>query len=184
MKKLAVEKIDLVVVLFLSCFALFAQETKSKNELERVTKGEEPTKITNSIKRDFPTSHLYELDYFPSTLMAQYWSIEFDENRHHPHQYYQARLYCNHDLVEVLYEDNGNLISSKVKEHFIDCSREIKNVVSTEYNGWTVNPIVEKIEFPMAHHKTVYFAEIEKGHHAKKIALDANGSILKEFNLM
>ena len=183
MKKLGVEKIGLVGVLLISCSVIFAQE-KSKKELEKVITGEEPSKIKASIKRDFPTSSLYELDYFPSTLMTQYWSIKFDENKQHPHQYFQASLYCNHDLVEVLYEDNGRMISSKVREHFIDCSREIKNVVSSTYNGWTVNPIVERIEFPMAHHKTIYYAEIEKGHHAKKIALDEGGSVLKEFNLM
>ncbi|MDO7852467.1 hypothetical protein [Hymenobacter convexus] len=178
-------KTTLITLLFASASlgAAWAQApgTAKTVTIHHVKKGQEPQKVMSALEKDFPGSIVQDMSAIPGSLYGQEWSVtEAKPTGNQDNlQYYQVNASSKGMKYTAVYDQDGNLISSRRVLKDTPLPIEAMKNVATQFPDWKVIGNKEKFTIHKDHDKVAYKVEIQKGQEIKKVFLDENGRITR-----
>ena len=164
--------------------AAMAQEGSKTFTLKAVKKGEEPKEVMDAIRQDFPKAIVGDLDFLPTKLYGEQWSVVLDDesNGAEP-DLYHVHLKQGKQNYEAVYDKSGKVLSSKLLIDQAMLPTDVTATVSSKYPGWKIVKDGEKITTKEGVVKEAYHVEIKKDKAYRSLFLDTGGKVIKDVRL-
>ncbi|HKZ38139.1 MAG TPA: hypothetical protein VJ184_10830 [Chryseolinea sp.] len=174
--------------IFFFCFILLAgmKFAQAQNQSETLTikavkKGEEPEKVMDAIKADFPKAIVTDLSILPAKLYGEYWSVSLNDNLGgKTPDLYLVNLKETNEVYKAVYDKDGKIKSSKLIIKQAQLPADVTSTIAIKYPDWTIIKDLEKITNKEGKIKEVYHVGIEKNKMHRSLFLDSGGKLIKD----
>jgi hypothetical protein len=174
--------------IFFSCLILLAgtafAQAQSESEtltIRAVKKGEEPKKVMDAIKQDFPKAIVQDLSMLPAKLYGENWSVVLDDKLDGATpDLYLVDLKETNQLYKAVYDKDGKIKSSKLIIKQAQLPKDVTSTISKKYPDWTIIKDLEKITNREGKIKEVYHVGIAKNKMHRSLFLDTGGKLIKD----
>lgn len=174
----------IALVFLLACWALGASAQEKRLTVEKVKKGEEPEKVMEAIKTDFPGAITKDLSFLPAKLYGEEWNVDLQGDEVNDVKYYQVDIKAENRDYTAVYDAKGDLLSSKQVIHNAKLPPPINEALK-KFQGWHIDKSHEIIKYSGKHSSDTYRVKMQKGGQHKNVYLDANGNIINtKFSLI
>jgi hypothetical protein len=158
--------------------AQIAHETLT---IKAVKKGEEPKKVMDAIKQDFPKAIVTDLSILPAKLYGENWSVSLKDNLDgETPDLYLVNLKETNEVYKAVYDKDGKIKSSKLVIKKAQLPKDVTSTIAKKYPDWTVVKDLEKITNREGKIKEVYHVGIQKNKMHRSLFLDTSGKLIKD----
>ena len=174
--------------IFFFCLVLLAGMTFAQAQIasetltiKAVKKGEEPKKVMDAVKKDFPKAIVTDLAILPAKLYGELWSVSLNDNLNGTTpDLYQVNLKETNEVYKAVYDKDGNIKSSKLVIKQAQLPKEVTSTIAIKYPDWTIIKDLEKITNKEGKVKEVYHVGIQKDKKHRSLFLDTGGKLIKD----
>ena len=171
-----------IIFFCLSLLAITAAQAQTETlTLKAVKKGEEPKEVMDAIKQDFPKAIVRDLNILPGKLYGEHWSLSLDDKLDGSSpDFYVVSLKEDNETYKAVYDNAGNIKSSKFVIKQAQLPKEITSAISAKYPDWTIVRDQEKITYNEGTVKDAIHVEIQKDNMYRSLFFDSSGKLLKD----